>query len=122
MDFVLRHIQSNWRRLPLPGILSQLLGDSDPLSPDSKPPVPRKGHGLHALIMDEKPVPEADAYRIAALALEDLDRYLQDSVVSNFCASFFVTCLAYSSVFMEFMMLSEGHMCTNCRNFVKPVS
>lgn len=74
VDFVLRHIQSNWRRLPLPGILSQLLGDSDPLSPDSKPPVPRKGHGLHALIMDEKPVPEADAYRIAALALEDLDR------------------------------------------------
>lgn len=80
LDCLLRHIQSDWRRLPVPG-LSRFLGDSRPSSPDSRPPVPRGEYGLRALTLDDKPVPEADASRIAALALEDVDRYVQVSVV-----------------------------------------
>lgn len=81
LDCLLRHIQSDWRRLPLPGLLSRFLGDSRPSSPDSRPPTPRGEYGLRALTLDEKPFPEADAGRIAALALEDVDRYFQVSVV-----------------------------------------
>lgn len=74
LDCLLRHIMSDWRRLPVPGFLSRFLGDSRPSSPDLRPSVPRGEYGLRALTLDDKPVPEADAGRIAALALEDVDR------------------------------------------------
>lgn len=80
LDCLLRHIQSDWRLLPLPSILSRYLRDSRPSSPDTRPPAPRGEHGLRALTFDDKPVPEADASRIAALALEDVDRYFRVSV------------------------------------------
>lgn len=74
LDCVLRHIQSDWRRLPLPGLLSRYLGESIPISPDSRPSITRE-YGLRALTSDDQRIPEADAGRIAALAREDIDRY-----------------------------------------------
>lgn len=74
LDFLFRHIQSDWRRLPLSSILSRLLGDSGSSSLETRPAQPRVDYGLRALTLDDKPVPEADASRIAALALEDIDR------------------------------------------------
>lgn len=89
LDFLFRHIQSDWRRLPLSSILSRLLGDSGSSSLETRPAQPRVDYGLRALTLDDKPVPEADASRIAALALEDIDRYLQFYFFPSFyCIAF----------------------------------
>ena len=76
LDCLLRHIQSDWRRFPLPSVVTRYLTDASQTSSDPRPPMPRGEYGLRALMLDDRPVPEADAARIAALAKEDVDRYL----------------------------------------------
>jgi hypothetical protein len=45
--------------------------------------MPRGEYGLRALMLDDRPVPEADAARIAALAKEDVDRCLSILYTEN---------------------------------------
>lgn len=112
LDCLVRHVQSDWRRLPLSHLVTRYLGDASSTLPEPKTSgISRGEYGLRALAMDDRPVPEADAARIAALAQEDVDRYFPGIPSSRLLLMqpWIRGMLKWISWFLKFLVVLEAY-------------